>query len=92
YRTRDGTGILIFISLFERRIQILADHGLTGVVTQDEWDNLVSDLSQGLQSGRPAAAIIQAVNRCGALAARRGPDRRLDDNNELGDALRIRPS
>jgi len=34
--TQDGTGILIFISVLERRVQLLADNGIAQKVDQND--------------------------------------------------------
>jgi len=37
HRTRERTGILILISLFERRVQLLADEGINAKVSHETW-------------------------------------------------------
>jgi putative membrane protein len=37
YRTRDKTGLLVLLSVFERRVWILADRGINAKVPQSEW-------------------------------------------------------
>ena len=41
YKTRDRTGILIYVSLLERRVLVLGDTGINEKVKQEQWDGVV---------------------------------------------------
>jgi putative membrane protein len=90
FRTKERTGILIFLSLFERRVVVRGDSGINARVKQQEWDALVATIVDGIRSGRPGAALASAIRRCGELLARRGVAIRPDDTDELPDQLRMR--
>jgi putative membrane protein len=89
FNTRERTGILIFLSLFERRVVVLGDSGINAKVEQREWDALVGDLAAGIKAGRTAAALVTAIAQCGQLLQRRGVAIRDDDTDELPDQLRL---
>lgn len=65
YRTRDATGILIFISVLEHKVWILADHGINAKVPTGHWDSLVAAITTGIRQKRAATAICEAVDRIG---------------------------
>lgn len=90
FDTRDRTGILIFLSLFEHRVVVLADSGINAKVAQQEWDSIVAGLAAGIRAGTPGAALAEGIRRCGALLRERRVERRADDTDELSDALRLR--
>jgi putative membrane protein len=87
HKTREGTGILILLSLLERRAQILADQAINTRVPRGTWDSLVQDLVQGIQAGRHTEAFCHVVARCGDLLAAHFPAREGDNPNELPDEL-----
>ena len=89
FSTRDRTGILIFISYFERKVRVLADSGIHAKVPDGTWDGVVAKVVAGMASGRPADGIVEAVELCGALVRRHGFAARPDDTNELPDGLRF---
>jgi putative membrane protein len=89
FATRDRTGILIFLALFERRVLVLADSGINAKVEQSEWDGLVGRLREGVQRGEAATALVVAIEECGRLLAERKVEPRADDANELRDHLRL---
>jgi putative membrane protein len=90
FKTRERTGILIFLSLFERRVVVLADAGINALVAQSEWDAVVADIVAGIRHGRPGAALARAIGRCGELLEAHRVERRTDDTDELPDQLQLR--
>lgn len=86
HETRDKTGILILISLFERRVQILADSGINAKVPEHTWDELVEIIVAGLKTATAGDAVCRAVERCGELLAEHFP-RKADDSDELPNLI-----
>lgn len=87
HRTREATGVLVLLSLLERRVQILADQAINERVPPGTWDEMVTDLVEGIRGGRPADALCRAIRRCGDLLAVHFPAREGDNPNELTDDL-----
>jgi putative membrane protein len=87
HRTREATGVLIFLSLLERRVQILADRAIDERVPPGTWDALVGDIVMGVRAGRPTEALCDTIGRCGSLLASHFPVRDADNPNELPDDL-----
>ena len=85
-QTRDRTGILLYVSLAERRAQVLADSGIYEKAPPQVWDEVVGLLTAGLKRGAPADGFVDAVNRTGQILAACLPPRE-DDTNELPDGL-----
>jgi putative membrane protein len=90
YRTREQTGILIFISALERKVWILGDRGINEKIPPGFWQVLASELANGIRSGRAAEALCHVVAGCGSELARHFP-RRPDDRNELSDQVITSP-
>lgn len=85
--TQARTGILIFISLLEHRVQVLADKGINDRVAEGTWDQVVGGVVEGIRNGAPTNAICAAILRCGALLAEKCPATSHDNPNELPDRL-----
>jgi putative membrane protein len=86
YRTKDGTGILIFISVFERKVWVLADAGIDAKVSGDHWQSVVTGITAGIRNHRAAAAICEAVDTIGRTLAEHFPVAP-DDINELENVI-----
>jgi putative membrane protein len=91
FRTAARTGILLFLSLLERRVIVLADTGINARVPQQDWDAITAGIVAGMREGRPGPALAEAIRRCGDLLAAHDLGRRPDDMDELPDELRRRP-
>jgi putative membrane protein len=86
-RTRGRTGILLFVSLLERRVVVLGDVGVDRILAPDErWDDVVQLALRGLREGRAVEGLAAAIARCGEILAAHlpAPPR---DVNELPDAV-----
>ena len=86
YRTREETGILIFMSLLERKVWILGDRGINERIDSRFWQDLAAQLARGLREESACEALCTVVAGCGAELARHFP-RRADDLNELRDEM-----
>ena len=88
FRTRERTGILIFLSLFEHKAVVLGDAGINAKVKQQDWNEVVQIIVRGMRQRQPATALIAAIQKCGELLQRKEVTRRPDDTDELSDTLR----
>ncbi len=86
HRTAGGTGLLVYVSLFERMAAILGDEIILKSLGQEALDELCSQLTRRLRTGDPAEAIGGTILRAGerlALVLPRAPD----DTDELPNQL-----
>lgn len=88
FKTRDRTGVLIFLSLFEHRVVVMGDEGINRVVGEEAWRKVVDRIIAGIRTGRPADALVEAIGDCGALLEENQLAIRPDDTDELSDELR----
>jgi putative membrane protein len=72
YRTRARTAVLILISLFERRIELLADEGLRTRVSERDWQTVIARMTPHLRGERPFDALREALEEVEALLVSKG--------------------
>jgi len=80
--TSERTGVLVYVSLLPRRIEILADSGIHARVDQATWDKAVARLATEARTGPLSEALVHAIRDLGALLAVHFP-RPQGDRNEL---------
>lgn len=85
--TRDRSGVLIFVSELEHRVQILADRGIHEVVGQQGWQAEVELILLAIRGRTAASGLCEAVAHIGARLVERFPARS-DDTNELTNHVR----
>jgi len=87
HNTKERTGILILVSLLERRVHVLADKGINDRVPPGTWDGLVNGILDGIRTGNATNAICEAIAKCGALLSQVSPSGSGDNPDELPDTL-----
>jgi putative membrane protein len=85
-RTSGRTGILIYLSMAERRAEIIGDAAITSVTTPETWGEAMAVLLADVREGRVADGMVAAIGKIGAVLAEHFP-RAPDDRNEIPDKL-----
>ena len=85
-RTTGRTGILIYLSLAERRAEIIADEAILKVTDEHTWGEAMTALLTNVREGRVGDGIVAAVQRVGLVLSEHFP-RSAEDNNEIPDQL-----
>jgi putative membrane protein len=84
HRTRDETGVLVFISLFEQQVVVLADRGIQRKLAPDVWKEVVDITVKGIKDGRRADAVCRAVAKAGEILGTHFPPRPADTDELKG--------
>jgi putative membrane protein len=85
-RTSHKTGILIYLSLAERRAEIVADEAILKVTDDHAWGEAMTALLADVRKGQVGDGIVAAVERIGAVLSAHFP-RLPGDVNEIPDRL-----
>ncbi len=85
--TERNNGVLIYLLLAERAIEIVADRGLNRVVAPAEWTEIAASMQSAFQAGDFEAGLLRAVDAVDALLVRHFPRVPGEaDRNELPDS------
>lgn len=71
--TEQNNGVLIYLLLAERAIEIVADRGLVRVVPSDTWQAIVDRLGARLHAGDVEGGLTQALEEVSALLVQHHP-------------------
>jgi uncharacterized membrane protein len=83
--TADNSGVLLYLQLAERRVEIVADRGIAARVAPAEWQALCADFARDIAAGGPAdAAVLACLARINAMLAMHFPAQ-ADNPRELPD-------
>lgn len=85
-RTKDRTGILIYVALAERYAEVLADTGISDRIDDAQWRAIIDDLTDATTDDRLADGLVAAVGKAGDLLAGDFPPRERDED-ELSDRV-----
>jgi putative membrane protein len=88
YATKDHNGILLFISLMEHEVCIIADEGLLKNIAQENLNSLAQELADGIRRKELTESLLRCISSCGKFLETHYPIKK-DDVNELPDGLVI---
>jgi uncharacterized membrane protein YgcG len=71
--TPRNNGVLIYVLLADRAVEIVADRGLADAVRQPEWEGVCRLMESHFRSGRYEAGALAGVDAVGSLLARQAP-------------------
>lgn len=84
--TEERTGILLYVALADRRIEVIADTGINSKISQADLDGLVKDVIVAARAGALTDGLVTAVTNAGSLLRQHFPPRPTD-RNELPDRV-----
>jgi len=82
WNTREHNGVLIYVLLAERIVEIVPDHGLDGRVSEAEWREVCAVIETEFGAGRWRDGALRAIDTVTRLLVREFPRTSLPDENE----------
>jgi uncharacterized membrane protein len=83
--TEENSGVLVYVQLVDRHIEIIADRGVHAKVPQPEWDRICARMEEAFHGGRYEQGMLSGIEEITALLARHFPARSVNPD-ELPDA------
>ena len=65
--------ILIFASLGDRQVELVAHESIHKAVGEEPWNAAVAAVTEGMKAGKPADGFVRAIQICGAALAEHFP-------------------
>ena len=84
--THEHSGVLFFVSLAERYVEIVADKGIHEKVGEEVWRRIVAGFVDAVRQGRVTEGFVAAIGACGEAMATHYPAQP-GDTDELSDGL-----
>lgn len=91
HTTSGRTGVLIFVSVAERFVEVLADAGIHTKVPEADWRRIVDGLTSAISEDRAGDGFVAAIEAVGERLAQHFPPGEIDPN-ELPNHLIVLPS
>lgn len=67
--TDANNGVLIYLLLADHRIEIVADRGLNGRVSAEQWRGVCQLMEERMQAGEPEQAVVRGIEAVSDLLA-----------------------
>lgn len=90
HNTKKRNGVMLYVTLLERRIVILPDIGVKEKFDDPlMWESVINDFIVLLKDGQGGDGFVQAIEESATLLAKKFPPGRKKKQNELSDDVRI---
>ena len=87
--TTNHNGVLIFISLLERKIKIIADVGISSKVDQKIWDDIVYEFTEHVKKDQFVESLSKTIVAVSNVLESHFPNTTTNTKNELNDDIII---
>jgi hypothetical protein len=71
--TEENTGVLVYVQLVDRTIEIVADRGIAKRIAQAQWDSMCQRMQTAFAEGRFEAGAAAGIAEIGELLASHFP-------------------
>jgi uncharacterized membrane protein len=87
-KTKDHTGILIFLLIEDKKFFILADAGIYAKVEGGTWSGIAAEISTHFSGKNFRQGLIEGIQAAGKVLSKFFP-RKANDTNELPNEVRL---
>jgi uncharacterized membrane protein len=84
--TEGNTGVLIYVNMVERSVELVADRGIANKLPQSQWDDWASQLNVAFARDEYQSGLVHVVNKMGLVFAKTLPRTRQQRLNTVADA------
>jgi uncharacterized membrane protein len=84
WNTEENNGVLVYLLLADRKVEVVADRGVDRKVSPEEWQAIVRAMEDHFRAGRFEEGALAGVRAVSAILARHFPGQG-EERNELGD-------
>lgn len=88
HKTKDRNGVLIYVSVSDRKVAVIGDKGINERVPENFWNDVLGVLRSHFAAGTRADGICEAVAMVGEKLVAFHPHQR-DDRDELSNDVSI---
>lgn len=87
HMTLNHNGVLIFISLLERKIKIITDVGVRQKIEQKIWDDIIHDFTDKAHEGQFVEALKKSISATSSVLERHFPSNGVRKNELKNDLI-----
>jgi uncharacterized membrane protein len=84
--TEHNNGVLIYLLLADRDVEIIADRGIHKQVGDEKWETICGEMEAAFRQGQFEAGVIAGIHAVGNQLREYFPVKREDSANELSDS------
>lgn len=83
--TEENCGVLIYLNLADRRVEIIADRGLAKCISADDWQAICATMTSGFARDDYHDSVLAGLTQLNALLATHVPENHAPYTDQLPD-------
>lgn len=83
--TQHNSGVLIYVQLIDRRVEIVADRGINARIGQAEWDAICRGMESAFRDRAYLRGALEAVEKIGQMLATNFPAPSVSGRNNVNE-------
>lgn len=83
--TEENSGVLVYINLADRKVEIIADRGVARLVEAQHWEHACRAITSGFAAGQYHEGVVEGMDRLAAILHACLPGREGSNPNELSN-------
>lgn len=88
--TSNRQGVLLFLSLTERQVVVLADQGISKKLSNQTWDEISKLMVEEVKKGSLTQAFVRGIEKCSEILQKEFPSTTVQGENRLSNSLIIK--
>ena len=85
--TADNTGVLVYLNVCERRLEIVADRGINSHVMPTMWQAMCDKALEGIKTNRQVDSLVELLSDVGQLLRQYYQLEHDPSGNEIADKM-----
>ena len=85
-RTKTNQGIMFFVSLDEKYVEIITDKVISEKIKDDYWEKIVDEFIKDVKKKELSQGYLKAINSCSEILIKEFPIQK-NDKNEISNAV-----
>uniref|UniRef100_UPI0040471BF1 TPM domain-containing protein n=1 Tax=Aliarcobacter sp. TaxID=2321116 RepID=UPI0040471BF1 len=85
-RTKTNQGIMFFVSIDEKYVEIIADKTISEKISNDYWQDIINEFIKDVKRNKLSLGYLKAINSCSEILTKEFPIQK-NDENELSNSV-----
>ena len=87
FSTKERTGVLVYVSLNEKKVVVLGDQGINSKVEAEDWNHVIDEILKGIHSKDLTKGLVNGIQECKNLFLDKGIHT-VERGNELSNEIK----
>jgi putative membrane protein len=89
-RTKTKQGIMFFVSLDEKYVEIISDSTICEKISNNHWEKIINEFIKDIKNKQLSQGYLKAISSCGEILIKEFPIQKNDKNELPNEVIELR--